>query len=184
MSSFGFQHFIMSGLPAFGQNVEDFVICNRWPTEWTNRFRERDYFKDDPVSLWSFKTTSPFKWSDARQRMQQTDGSIAIQSEAAAFGLVDGLGFPMCDLHCWQSIVSVATDMPIQVGSRLLSLFYLAALMCQMNAVGLSPAPTHLTALTLREREILSWIAAGKSYWETSVILSISIAPSTQPWPP
>lgn len=30
------------------------------------------------------------------------------------------------------------------------------------------------TALTRREREILLWIANGKSYWETARILSIS----------
>lgn len=39
----------------------------------------------------------------------------------------------------------------------------------------LHPAETpHKQLLTRRERETLAWIAAGKSYWETAVILGIS----------
>ncbi len=34
--------------------------------------------------------------------------------------------------------------------------------------------PTKSLPLTRRESETLAWIAAGKSYWETAVILGIS----------
>lgn len=37
-----------------------------------------------------------------------------------------------------------------------------------------APANFHTVRLTRRERETLAWIAGGKSYWETAVILGIT----------
>jgi LuxR family quorum sensing-dependent transcriptional regulator len=37
-----------------------------------------------------------------------------------------------------------------------------------------SREPAKPAALSLREREVISWVAAGKTAWDTSVILGIS----------
>jgi LuxR family quorum sensing-dependent transcriptional regulator len=37
-----------------------------------------------------------------------------------------------------------------------------------------SHQPAKPTALTMREREVISWVAAGKTAWDVSVILGIS----------
>lgn len=173
----GFKYFIMTGLPAYGENVENLLVCNRWPIAWTERYREQQYFLDDPVTKQSFSHTRPFRWQDARDQTPSSRRTLAIEGEAADLGLVDGFAFPILDPTNWQAVVSVASEVPIDASPTVRNMLYLAALCCHNRATELMGVTARATdLLTTREREVLTWAAAGKSYWETSEILAISRA--------
>lgn len=175
VAAFGFDSFIMSGLPALDEKVDDLVICNRWPAAWTDRYRSQSYFAADPVSQAAFSSSVPFLWSKARARVPATTTTILIEREAKDFGLADGISFPMFDPESWQAVASLATNSSCDLPATHISLIYLASLSCQMRASDLGGRTPRLSAaLTTREAEILSWIAAGKSYWEVSTILDIA----------
>ena len=175
IAAFGFENFIMSGLPARDENVEDLVICNRWPIAWTDRYRSESYFVADPISQMASSSSVPFLWREARARRPATSASLVIEAEAKDFGLADGVSLPMFDAKSWQAVASLASCAPCDLAPSDISLVYLASLSCQMRATDLAgPAPWLQPTLTTREAEVLTWIAAGKSYWEVSTILGIA----------
>jgi LuxR family quorum sensing-dependent transcriptional regulator len=171
----GFGSFIMTGLPSVGTDVEPLVIANHWPVAWADRYREQTYFPDDPISKWSLSQDRPFLWREALYAHANTKRVQTLNGEARSFGLVDGIAFPMRSLRNWQAVVSLASSEPIDIDKREQSLLYTAAIYFQMAANELikstsAPPPQ----LTPREREILTWTAAGKTPWEISVILSLA----------
>lgn len=177
VATFGFEHFIISGLPAHGENVEDLVICNRWPDAWTDRYRSQAYFAADPVSQLAFSRATPFSWRLARSQFPSTKTTSTIEAEAKDFGLVDGVGFPVADPENWQAVASLASNLPCDLAATDMSLVYLVLLSYQMRLADIRTRPREpLPQLTPREIEVLNWIAAGKSYWDISVILNIAEA--------
>lgn len=172
---FGFNHYVMAGLPSYGEDPESLVVVNKWPVEWLNRYREQSYFYPDPVTQSSFSQTRPFTWRNARERVIKNAKTKCIEGEAKDFGMVDGIGFPMADPDHWQAIVSLAMDRRCMLDSRQRGLIYLASTLCQGQAMELLrgerfPRPE----LSAREREILTWAAHGKQIWDISVILGIA----------
>ncbi|MDB5563362.1 MAG: two-component transcriptional regulator LuxR family [Hyphomicrobiales bacterium] len=172
---FGFNHYVVAGLPAAGEDPESLVVVNKWPTAWLDRYREQAYFYDDPVTQWSFSQNKPFFWDEARAGSPVTKRATIIAGEASDMGLVDGMGFPMADPDHWQAVVSLASDTRCRLDRRQKGLMYLASVLFQGRAMEMlrHEMPT-ATDLTPRQREILSWVANGKSIWDVSMILGIS----------
>lgn len=175
ITSLGFKNFIITGLPSYGEDVETLVVANHWPAEWTDRYRQRRYFRDDPVSLWSLSRSIPFTWSEARAGNPETTRSLQIKEEARDLGMVDGVGFPMFDPSNWQAVVSLSSDTSVTLSRRETGVLYLASVMVQTQALSLSENTRgRQQELSPREKDVLTWIAHGKSLWETATILGIS----------
>lgn len=169
----GFEHFILTGLPPVGENFDDLMICNRWPEEWSKVYHDRRYFRDDPVSRWSLVRRRPFRWQDARAQCPATARSIEIAGNAVEFGLADGIAFPLAS-EGWQAVMSLASSRPLDLGQKDEGLLYLASTYLKMAATDLLGSPKPEALLTAREREVLLWVAAGKTAWEISMILGLS----------
>jgi LuxR family quorum sensing-dependent transcriptional regulator len=168
---------MMTGLPSYGEDVEALIVANRWPDEWTHHYRANRYFLDDPVSQWSFAKSVPFTWADARAGTADTARTRQIKEHAKDLGMVDGIAFPMFDPHNWQAVVSLASDAPVTLTKKETGVIYLASVMAQSQVSKLSDANRNAQQeLTVREKDVLTWMAHGKSLWETATILGISEA--------
>ena len=97
----GFKYFMMTGLPSYGESVETLIVANHWPTGWTEHYRENRFFRDDPVTRWSFDHSTPFTWEDARSGSEENERTRRIAADAKDVGMVDGMGFPMFDPRNW-----------------------------------------------------------------------------------
>ena len=149
-----------------------YVIKNAWPDEWTDRYREQRYFLKDPVSQWSLKRSKPFFWAEARAASISTAQATKIENEARAFGLGEGVAFPMYDASSWQAVISLATSDKCDLDKSSIANLYLLSLYCKMTACDLLPGWTDRRAvLSAREQEILQWVSVGKSSWDVSRIL-------------
>lgn len=172
---FGFDHFMMTRLPAHNEDAEPYVIYHSWPVEWLDRYREQAYFWHDPVSLHSFLQVRPFSWREARKTHRRTRISQQLASEAASLGLVDGVGFPMGDLSCVQAVVSLAADRPVDLDVLSREMLHLVCIHAELRAVEIyDSTPAIFGHLREREREVLKWMANGKSMADVAQILSIS----------
>ncbi|GEO12927.1 helix-turn-helix transcriptional regulator [Microvirga aerophila] len=176
VADLGFSSFILTGLPLLNRPLEPLVLLDSWPGGWMERYSSQNYFEVDPVGQNVLATSSPFLWGDAPN---QRDESLSrpMLGEAAEFGLRDGFCVPIHGATGWQSAFSFAHDRKIDASPRELAAAHLLALTVYGRLRILhSEEPHARTRLTPREREVLTWAAAGKSAWETSALLGISEA--------
>ncbi len=149
----------------------------RWgasfPVGWYWRYVSQNHLAHDPVVAQMNRSTAPFRWSDTHA--QAGPRSRRVLDEAAQFGLRDGFAVPI-HRHDGSVVgVSISTSAydlsPRDTLALQMAAYYLHARMAALRAQRpLPPGPS----LTPRERECLKWVAAGKTDWEISQILSIS----------
>jgi LuxR family quorum sensing-dependent transcriptional regulator len=176
VTDLGFSSFILTGLPLHDRPLAPLVLLNCWPGGWLERYSSQNYFEVDPVGQNVLATTSPFLWGDAPYRRDKTL-SRRMMGEATEFGLKDGLCVPIHSATGWQSAFSFAHDCKIDAGPRELAAAHYLALTVygRLRILHGEELPAR-RRLTPREREVLTWAAAGKSAWETSALLGISEA--------
>jgi LuxR family transcriptional regulator, quorum-sensing system regulator BjaR1 len=149
----------------------------RWggtmPERWHYLYARRNHLSKDMGIARASKQSTPFRWSDAFAGAD--DSARQVLNDANEFGLRDGLMVPIHLPDGSVHGVSIATanyDLSPQDERALhMASLYLHARMTVLRAPA-SPPPAH--NLTPRERECLQWVAAGKTDWEISQILSIS----------
>jgi LuxR family quorum sensing-dependent transcriptional regulator len=175
LAAFGFNYFMMTRLPAIGEDAEAYVIAHSWPKEWLDRYRSEGFFWHDPVSIFSMTQGRAFTWTEARNGSKRTRTALRIASEAKSIDLVDGIGFPMGDPSSVQAVVSLASDQPVDLGPMQRQLLKIVCEAAEARSVELYDSQKNpFGRLTERQREVLRWIANGKDQWETSRILDIS----------
>ncbi|MBC8129436.1 MAG: LuxR family transcriptional regulator [Rhizobiaceae bacterium] len=175
-NALGFPHFMITGLPLPMEELAPLVMLNAWPEEWYARYIARNYFAIDGVAQWSLRTTQPFLWRDVPPDVSDTKAARDVMGEAAASGFVDGYVVPMYSARHWQSAVAFASSNVSDVSERELAALQIMGIFAA-GAVRELIEPSELSSrkrLSPRERECLSWAAAGKSSWDISKILGIS----------
>jgi LuxR family transcriptional regulator, quorum-sensing system regulator BjaR1 len=171
---FGFSSFIITGLPLPNRPLEPLVLANSWPAGWSDRYLSQDYFQIDPVGQHAFTTSSPFRWRSAPYR-KNLEQARMMMGEATEFGLRDGVLVPVFTAAGWQSAISYASEHNLDLGPKDMAAAHLIAITAHGRLRTLL-GDQHIIRqkLTPREREVLTWAAAGKSAWETSSILGVS----------
>lgn len=174
VQSFGFSSFIATGLPTYGEDVEDLIVADRWPDGWRDRYREQSYFESDPVSLWAVSRQEPFTWRTARESGRSRTKVAQIETEAEEFGLSDGLVCPVIDPGSRRAVVSFGTSAVVDISPAEAVAIQVAAVAFQHASARILVSKAPEKQLSEREREVLKWMGAGKTIWETGMILNIS----------
>lgn len=172
----GFNSLIATTLPAYGEEVGDLILADRWPDGWRDRYLEKGYFLKDPVSLRAVSHTEPFTWVDARTESPPHPFVAEIEGDALSYGLADGLLCPVLHSGTMRSIVSFGSDGKVSLSPAEVAAMQIAAVSFLNACARLGVTDINEAQLTEREREVLKWVGAGKTIWEVSKILSISEA--------
>ncbi|GJD31084.1 HTH-type quorum sensing-dependent transcriptional regulator RpaR [Methylobacterium adhaesivum] len=176
---FGYDAFLIGGLPhSPSENLSDCSLISGWPPGWTQRYEERNHLHRDPVIRYIRATTDPFLWHEAAAHGDPR-GSV-VMNEAREFGLKEGFCVPFHELDGSEAGVSFGgTEVRLSEDAR--AGLHLVAIYAMSRAKAIArrvqegdAAEGAAVGLTGREIECLKWAAAGKTAWETSVILSIS----------
>jgi len=175
LSVFGFSTILITGVPEPPQRVEPYFLMNGWPRGWSVQNAKANNYADDPAAAWCRRTINPFEWSRANGRPQAAPPVLpcAIQEDPA---LKKGYVVPVIRATGATSCVTMAGERP-ELDARSRRAIYMLGLYAHARAVSLldcTDGAGPRRELTLREREVLQWIAAGKSSWDVSVILGIS----------
>lgn len=161
------------------QKMGAFEMISCFPDEWEERYAQKEYFLADNIVHMGLQSDGPVFWADHGTIDGMSDKRNQISremlSEAASIGLKDGW------LHCIMgrrstefACISLAGDDLKKTCDSEIVLEHLLPHLCQAVKRVISGQNTQTTGLTKREREILSWTAAGKSAWDISMILNIS----------
>lgn len=173
LARYGFRSFLISGLPTQNERLEPYILLNGWPREWYARYTRANHYKHDPCVRQCFATIEPFAWSELPQGFLENPKAKLVMNEATDCGLMEGLCVPLHDVYGFQAVVTMAGEkIEIPPGAR--KMIHLTSLYAY-GAAERTVRPSRLAQrLTEREREILSWTAAGKTAWEISEVLGIA----------
>lgn len=165
---------LMTDFPDLGQNAGHGIFRN-YPESWMSYYVENDYENTDPVRQYLVQYDNTFLWDDLNKRMPLNKKQKLLMNQAREAGLTTGVGL---GIHCPNySVVGMgfASTEKIAISPNQLSM--IRALSQQFHTVYTS---LHLldqkefVTLSQREKDILSWIAEGKTNWEISQILGIT----------
>lgn len=174
---YGFDRFIISGLPDRGQDVRPFVLLSGWPDAWYERYTSLGYVHLDPVARHCFTTTLPFEWSEATYDRESDLPAKRVMDEATDFGMDDGFCVPIHMEGGMQGVVSLVGDTAgLTEQSRLelhmLSLYAHGRLRYLNTTAG--QTLNGRRAITSREAEVLKWAASGKTAGEIASITGLT----------
>jgi LuxR family transcriptional regulator, quorum-sensing system regulator BjaR1 len=171
---YGFNAWVITGLPIPGEQMRDKMLLNGWHPEWSRRYLEGNYALQDPVAQQCFRSITPFEWKDAAYDPIAQPQAKAVMQGAREFHMINGLCVPIHTMNGFQAVVSMGGE-HIDVSGDAKRAIHLISIYAHAKAVDVvHPSRRRQRLLTDREREIMSWTAAGKSAWDISQILNIS----------
>ena len=175
---FGFSNLTYFFLGSRIVNGSPGKLITTYAREWQDHYFTMNYDEIDPIVLFGMKAFLPLDWS-LIPKVKKT--ARRFFGEAMEFGISDlGVTIPVRGANAETALVSLNTDMSSQdwalfLKEHVADVTYFASLLHRevlrpiTNASGVTSVE-----LSMREREVLQWAAAGKSSWETSTILGLS----------
>lgn len=177
MEWYGFQCVTSFSIPTAGQTLKDCLWMNNRPQDYIDRYSEQNYILRDPIVTEFRRTVRPYSWNDVRQSRELAKPEKKIIDEASEWGARDGYmvpivtrsgslaGFCPCGL---QPNLSPRA----RVALELIAIYSHHAL--QRALIEDRRKETPHTPLSPREREIMQWVAIGKTDDEIGEILTLS----------
>jgi LuxR family quorum sensing-dependent transcriptional regulator len=183
MEWFGFSCVSSFSVPGPGQTLQECLWINNRPQEYIDYYAQNNYLIHDPIVTEFRRNLRPFSWNDVRKKTDLKQRERNIIDEAREWGARDGLMVPIrtqsgslsgfCPCGFDPDLSSRARAALEVIG--IYSYFALKRALLQADRDEIRHTP-----LTPREREILQWVAAGKSDDEIGEILSIATTTVTQ----
>lgn len=177
----GFREWAYQVIRADALPNEKPVILTTFPDTWYNHYIENDYHLVDPVIQKGPTQVEPFAWSAMSFGIDPSPEQRKLFAEATEVGLGEGLGIPIHGARGSLAMASMVSDHGEEELARLMAAVgqdvHLMSLAFHNHArelLALGRSGRTTVSLTPRERECLTWAAAGKSAWDTSRILGIS----------
>jgi len=174
IGKFGMLHFMVGNPDQPGLVRDDRLWATTWPEEWLQHWSEQEYLYVDPVSRRLLTRNEPVRWSEAINAANSV-GSRVFE-EANQFGMRDGFALPIYSREGFVVAVSMSAE-HYEIGKTDETCLHMASMFFHTKLERLrakSAPPARHAKLTPRERECLSWVAAGKTDWEISQILGIA----------
>ena len=144
-----------------------------------SHYKANLYEKKDPVPRYGFETMRPFTWELIQQTRELKADAKKVMNEAKEAGLLDGVAIPICGhngelagVGMASSIGGIRPDLSVLRKLRTLAMeFHLA--FTELEKKDRAVGNIHLTS---REKEILLWVAEGKSDSVIADIIGVSHA--------
>ena len=174
---FGFSCVTSFTLPGPGVALQDGIMLNNRPPEYTQRYFERNYLAHDPAIKELRTNLNPYTWSDLRNTRKMNKVEKTILDEASEFGFSDGFIIPIVTPSGSRSLFCPCGPEPdltqrARAAVELIGIYSHNALRRALTRMKKDEVPR--PPLTPREREIMQWVAAGKTDDEIGDILSLS----------
>ncbi|MCF4166494.1 LuxR family transcriptional regulator [Zavarzinia compransoris] len=169
----GFVHGACMEVPRGTQMPDQALMMVRMPEAWVEHYIANDFALVDPVFRRAATELNPFTWANAARGVRPA--GRRVMQEARAFGLHTGLTIPIHGPKGYRAEVTFAGGQVDDDPRLIHKLRYLGlGLHDRLLALSGRGLGEEVPKLTPREHECLHWVAAGKSDWAISQILSIS----------
>ncbi|WP_372612048.1 autoinducer binding domain-containing protein [Aquicoccus sp.] len=169
-----FDHASYATLNPVSGTVQGFA---NYRSDWVDHYTRKALHRIDPTLHFGRKSIAPVDWG----RLERTAHFHSVFDDAPQFGMSDqGLTVPVRGPYGDFGLLSVTRDCPKHewqsLKKKVMGNLQVAAVHMHDNVMqsDLGIATLHRPALSTREREILQWVAEGKSQQDIGDILSIS----------
>jgi len=174
LARFGFKHASIIAAPtsANKKSFADRTLLSTWPKTWFEQYNQQNFVRDDPVVAMTHVATKTFRWSEVIPKTSRAKSIMATARED--HGLKHGICIPIRVFEGLYAAVSIAGEEVDQndSGKFYSELIGVYAFNRLLNLGAEYPPPRTLTE---RQREIMHWIAAGKTTWDVGIILNLSV---------
>jgi LuxR family quorum sensing-dependent transcriptional regulator len=174
IESLGFFSFTCATLSQPGHRAPGRVLMTTRPAAFLRRYAAGNMHRVDPVLLELKRRQRPFQWSEMISARKLSEAEQDVLFLAAEFGMEDGLAVPIRESNGLLGMVNTGGPPTLLTAegraALILGSAYLYQRLWGIQRRLVAPA----RGITAREAEILSWIASGKSDWQTGQILGIS----------
>lgn len=179
LCQFGFDGFLITEMPPAGFDLAPHVMLNGWSQQWYDQYMAAQHYNHDPMAKHTRQSTSPFLWSEVAQSQTLSPRARRVMDEAAQIGLNDGFSVPLHGALGQLSCVTMGGE-KLEFPPRAREAIYLISIYAHEKAKlhreesGARKGPGGERRLTQREKEILIWVAEGKTDSEIGEICGIS----------
>ncbi|WP_179958357.1 helix-turn-helix transcriptional regulator [Chitinimonas arctica] len=178
---FGYDKVMFAAVPKPGAPLGGAYLRSTYPERWREIYDRRGLGRLDPTVAHCFSHTMPLVWAPDSFRGKE---QRALYEEACSYGLRAGVTLPFHGPTGEVGMLTVVRDQ--QPGKAFVAdlqdnighLAILRDLAFEVLRGYMQPAEAARQApdLTKTELEYLKWLAAGKTDWEISRIMDVSIA--------
>lgn len=174
LTLFGFENFILTGIPNPQQRFEQMVLLRKWPSGWFEIYAGQNYVRVDPVIRLCKQTVNPFEWSEAPYDRESETKAHEVMTRATEFRMARGFCLPIHGLTGYEACISMSGT-HLDLTPRTKPAIHLMALYA-FDRVRQLVLPTQQmkNPLSAREREVLQWSAIGKTASEVAEIMEIT----------
>lgn len=177
LDTYGLRSAAYLGSGIIGRPGHGPYLAVTYSPEWVEHYKAQSFVDIDPTIQVGLRRMLPIDWSE----FDRKDAKVrSLFGEASEFGLGrNGISVPVHGRYGDRALVSITSDATDREWQRLrltyMRDFQVLALHLHQAILRLAGAQTNEHArLSPRERECLLWIAEGKTYWETAMILGLS----------
>ncbi len=177
LDHYGLKSVAYLGSGVTGRPEDGPYLAVTYSPEWVEHYKARHFVEIDPAIQVGLRRMLPIDWSEFDRESERVR---RLFSEASEFGLGRrGLSVPVHGRHGDRALLSITSDAGEkdwhQLRLKYMRDFQVLALHMHQAILRLAGGQSiEQPSLSPRERECLLWIAEGKTYWETAVILGLS----------
>ncbi|WP_299772440.1 LuxR family transcriptional regulator [uncultured Tateyamaria sp.] len=151
------------------------VNADGFSEEWVCHYVEQKLYTIDPITEFAQSVTAPFRWSNIRNLVRLTVDQKRYLNDMRDAGVGDGLAFQVFGPGVRNGYVGLGVNAAGDFPSDALVLdFQVVAQAGHIRYCELNPTSFSGVDLSPRERQILRWIARGKSNSSIADILLLS----------
>ena len=175
LAGFGVENFIFLDLLDNRRGCADSVFCRRVPAGWLEAYSAAKYNAISPALRLVRRTSRPFVWADAPCDAEREPRIVEYFRHMADFGLDKGLMIPVPRASGRTGLAWFGGPAP-ELNARTIPVLQMTALLAfeHIRRFQTLPYLQCRRPLSAREREVLTWVAAGKTAWEIGEILHIA----------
>jgi DNA-binding CsgD family transcriptional regulator len=155
-----------------------FGLISNYAESWQKYYVEKSFVEIDPVFKCAISTYHPFRWGDLERELDLSKRQVNFLRLGEEAGLHNGIGIPFSGPR--SQIAGVALATTERTAEHMRNMDVLSAYCNQFYHSykriirAKKKLPPKVVSLSAREKEIVRWLAAGKSDDQIGGILTIS----------
>ncbi|MGZ9096817.1 MAG: helix-turn-helix transcriptional regulator [Micavibrio sp.] len=181
LTNFGVDRFIMSEIShdSTTEKEKNHGIIANYPQEWMDHYVANHYVEHDPVYQAALTARKPFTWQQVLTSPDLTKNAKRVMNEARESKLYDGVALTIHQpLGAMMGMGFSGSEKGVRTDKDALSMINAAAnqfFIAYSDLAEFAPAlNADKVGLSGREREVLIWIARGRTKSDIASILAIS----------